>query len=177
MNPHTSAPLLRSPVLVLNQNYQPLNICTARRALVLMGLGKAETIINGRGALHTISDTLPLPSVVRLFYLVRNPLVRRRLSRRAVFYRDNFTCQYCDNETRSLTIDHIVPRSKGGQHDWENVVSACITCNHKKAGLTLKEAKMRLKKVAEVPKPNPYYMFYHRKLEEEWRPFIPWNRQ
>ena len=177
MNQNTSAPLLRSPVLVLNQNYQPLNICTARRALVLMGLGKAEIIVNGIGELRTVSHTLPLPSVVRLFYLVRKPLVRRRLSRRAVFYRDNFTCQYCDNETHKLTIDHIVPRSRGGEHNWENIVSACITCNHKKAGLTLKEAKMRLKKAAEVPKPNPYYIFYHRKLLEEWRPFIPWDRQ
>ena len=84
-----------SPVLVLNQNYQPLNICSARRALILMGRGKAEPIINGSGEVRSVADIFPLPSVVRLYYMVKKPLVRRKLSRQALFYRDNFTCQYC----------------------------------------------------------------------------------
>ena len=108
-----------SPVLVLNQNYQPLNICSARRALILMGRGKAEPIINGSGEVRSVADIFPLPSVVRLYYMVKKPLVRRKLSRQALFYRDNFTCQYCGKGTKKLTIDHIQPRCKGGKHTWE----------------------------------------------------------
>jgi len=166
---------IETPVLVLNQNYQPLNICSARRALVLMGHGKAESIVNGHGEVRSAHDIFPLPSVVRLFYMVKKPIVERRLSRRALFYRDNFTCQYCGQSTRKLTIDHVIPRCKGGKHNWENVVSACVSCNHKKAGLTPSQAKMSLRRKAEAPNPNPYYIFYHRHLEEEWRPFIPWE--
>ena len=164
-----------SPVLVLNQNYQPLNICSARRAMILMGRGKAEPIINGSGEVRSVADIFPLPSVVRLYYMVKKPLVRRKLSRQALFYRDNFTCQYCGKGTKKLTIDHIQPRCKGGKHTWENVVSACSKCNHKKAGLTPAEANMRLRTHPKAPSPNPYYIFYHRKLEDEWRQFIPWE--
>ena len=166
--------LINSPVLVLNQNYQPLNICNARRAFVLLGRGKAELLENGRGNVHSVSLTFPIPSVIRLIYLVRRPLMRRRLSRRAVFYRDGFTCQYCGKATRELTLDHIVPRSAGGPHVWENIVSACIPCNHRKAGLTPREANLRLLKEPSTPRPNPYYLFHHRHIMDEWRPFIPW---
>ena len=158
--------LLNSPVLVLNQNYQPLNVCNVRRAIVLLGRGKAEIIINGRGHIRTISLLVQVPSVIRLVYMVRRPLVRRRLSRRAIFYRDGFRCQYCGKESKNMTLDHIMPRSRGGPHVWENVVSACIPCNHRKAGLTPKEANMRMLKKPTAPRPNPYYMFHHRSILE-----------
>lgn len=167
-------PLINSPVLVLNQNYQPLNVCNVRRAIVLLGRGKAEIIINGRGHIRTISLLVQVPSVIRLVYMVRRPLVRRRLSRRAIFYRDGFRCQYCGKESKNMTLDHIMPRSRGGPHVWENVVSACIPCNHRKAGLTPKEANMRMLKKPTAPRPNPYYMFHHRSILEEWRQFMPW---
>ena len=77
-----------------------------------------------------------MPSVIRLVYMVKQPIIRRRLSRRAIFYRDDFACQYCGARGKTLTLDHIVPRSRGGAHEWDNVVSACVQCNHKKAGLT-----------------------------------------
>ena len=166
--------MINSPVLVLNQNYQPLNVCNVRRAVVLLGRGKAEIIINGRGHIRTISLLVQVPSVIRLVYMVRRPLVRRRLSRRAIFYRDGFRCQYCGKESKNMTLDHIMPRSRGGPHVWENVVSACIPCNHKKAGLTPKEANMRMLKKPTAPRPNPYYMFHHRSILEEWRQFMPW---
>jgi len=166
--------LLNSPVLVLNQNYQPLNICNTGRAIVLLGHGKAELLANGRGYVHSISQTFPIPSVIRLVYMVKRPLMRHRLSRRAVFYRDGFTCQYCGKQTRSLTLDHIVPRYRGGPHVWENIVSACIPCNHRKAGLTPKEANLRLLKEPKAPRPNPYYLFHYRHILDEWRQFIPW---
>lgn len=170
----TSGTLINSPVLVLNQNYQPLNVCNARRAFVLMGHGKAELLVNGLGYVRTVSQRFPIPSVIRLIYMVKRPLVRRRLSRRAVFYRDGFRCQYCGKEAKNLTLDHIIPRSRGGSHDWENVVSACIPCNHGKAGSTLKEAHMKLLKEPKAPRPNPYYMFHHRSILDEWRQFMPW---
>ena len=170
-----SASTIESPVLVLNQNYQPLNICSVRRAIVLMGRGKAELIVNGRGEIRSSSEAFPMPSVVRLYYMVKKPMVERRLSRQALFYRDNFTCQYCGVSTKKLTIDHMIPRSRNGKHVWENVVSACMKCNHNKAERTPKEAQLTLLKLPSAPKPNPYYIFYHRKLEDEWSPFIPWK--
>ena len=165
---------LASPVLVLNQNYQPLNICNGRRAVLLLFRGKAELLTNGAGEVRSVSTAMPNPSVIRLVYMVKRPLMSRRLSRRAVFYRDGFACQYCGLETRELTLDHVIPRSKGGPHVWENVVSSCIPCNHKKAGLTLKEANLKLNRKASAPSPNPYYIFHHRTILEDWRPFMPW---
>ena len=166
--------LINAPVLVLNQNYQPLNVCNARRAIVLIGLGKAELMENGRGDIHSVSQTFTVPSIIRLIRMVKRPLMQRRLSRRAVFYRDSFTCQYCGAKSKSLTLDHMLPRSRNGSHSWENVVTACIPCNHRKAGLTPKEADMRLMREPKSPRPNPYYIFHHRSILDEWRPFIPW---
>ena len=165
---------INKPVLVLNQNYQPLNVCNARRAIVLLGRGKAETLIDGDEHIATISRRVPIPSVIRLIYMVKRPLVRRRLSRRAVFYRDGFRCQYCGMESKNLTLDHIIPRSRKGQHVWENVVSACTPCNHRKAGFTPREANMRLLKKPAAPRPNPYYIFHYRHIQDEWRQFMPW---
>ena len=110
--------MIHAPVLVLNQNYQPLNICNVRRAMVLVGLGKAEPMANGRGDIRTISASFAVPSVIRLVYMVKQPIIRRRLSRRAIFYRDDFVCQYCGARGKTLTLDHIVPRSRGGAHEW-----------------------------------------------------------
>lgn len=166
--------VINSPVLVLNQNYQPLNICNARRAIVLVGRGKAELLENGRGHARSISHAFPIPSIIRLVHMVKRPLMRRRLSRRAIFYRDGFSCQYCGNESKELTLDHIKPRSKGGPHVWENIVSACIPCNHRKAGLTPSEANLKLLREPKAPRPNPYYLFHHRNILEEWKQFIPW---
>ena len=166
--------LINTPVLVLNQNYQPLNVCNARRAIVLIDLGKAELMENGRGHIHSVAQTFTVPSIIRLIRMVKRPLMQRRLSRRAVFYRDNFTCQYCGVEIKSLTLDHVVPRSRNGSHSWENVVTACIPCNHRKAGLTCREANMRLRREPKMPQPNPYYIFHQRSILDEWRPFIPW---
>lgn len=167
--------LINSPVLVLNQNYQPLNVCNARRAFVLLGRGKAELLASGEGYIRTVSQHIPVPSVIRLIYMVKRPVVRRRLSRRAIFYRDGFRCQYCGKESsKDLTIDHVMPRSRGGPHEWENVVSACIPCNHRKAGFTLNETQMKLMTEPKAPRPNPYYLFHFRSIQDEWRPFMPW---
>ena len=106
---------LGSTVLLLNQNYEPLNICSVRRAVSLLGRGKASLLENGRGELRTPSRVIPIPSVIRLEYLVRRPFLRQRLSRREVFLRDGYTCQYCGNGAHVLTLDHVMPRFRGGR--------------------------------------------------------------
>ena len=162
------------PVLVLNQNYQPLNVCNVRRAIVLLGRGRAELIINGKHKIMTVTDSYTAPSVIRLFNFVKRPILQRRLSREEVFSRDGYLCQYCGKSRNNLTLDHVVPRYRGGPHSWDNVVAACIPCNHRKAGATPKEAGMNLITFPREPRPNPYAMFYNRSLEDDWLQFIPW---
>ena len=136
--------MTNSPVLVLNQNYEPLNVCRARRAIVLLWRGKAEVLENNSDTMRSPSLTIAVPSVIRLVYFIKRPRVQRKLSRREIFLRDNYTCQYCGQHTKDLTIDHVIPRHLGGQHVWENVVSACKACNQRKAGRSPKSAGMKL---------------------------------
>ncbi|MEX2158281.1 MAG: HNH endonuclease [Dehalococcoidia bacterium] len=168
--------MIDSAVLVLNQNYQPLNVCNARRAFTLVDRGKAEVLEHGEGGIRTSSYLFPLPSVIRMVYLIRRPRPVMRLSRREVFNRDRYTCLYCGRQTKDLTLDHVMPRHRGGPHDWENLVSACKTCNHRKAGRTPQEARMALLHEPFAPKVNSYYVVY-RHLNgngyDGWRKFLP----
>ena len=166
--------LIRSRVLVLNQNYQPLNICDVRRAVSLLGKGKAETVQHGVEYIHTVSRMFERPEVIRLVYMVRKPLHRRKLSRREVFQRDGYSCQYCGQRNSQMTLDHVVPRCKGGQHTWDNVVTACQRCNHRKAGSTPREAGMKLRVKPREPRPNPYAGFSADRVDPAWLPFMPW---
>ncbi|MFQ5859968.1 MAG: HNH endonuclease [Dehalococcoidia bacterium] len=166
--------MLNAPVLVLNLNYEPINVCNVRRAVVLLGKEKAELLQNGRGEIHTPFLTLTIPSVIRLVFLVRRPPALRKLSRKEVLQRDSHRCQYCGRESRELTLDHVIPRRQGGAHTWENVVIACIPCNRRKAGRTPREAGMRLLRQPRAPYLNRYALLQNRPIQEEWRPFIPW---
>jgi 5-methylcytosine-specific restriction endonuclease McrA len=164
----------RLPVLVLNQNYEPLNVCTVRRAFVLVDRGKAEIIENGRGYLRSPRQQYEMPSVIRLVYLIRRPRPQGRLTRRDIFLRDGFLCQYCGKTTKDLTLDHVMPRHRGGGHHWENVVAACKICNHRKAGRTPEEARMYLKRDPFRPTYSYFRTFYHYlEANEGWRKFIP----
>jgi 5-methylcytosine-specific restriction endonuclease McrA len=166
--------MVNNPVLVLNQNYEPLNICHVRRAVVLLYQDKVEMLENGSGFIHTASQTFPLPSVVRLGYMVKRPRPKRKLTRLEVFNRDQYSCQYCGKETRQLTIDHIIPRSQGGKHTWKNVVSACMCCNHHKAGKTPKQAGMRLIHKLSQPRGNTSFIPHHyRQIRTEWQKYLP----
>jgi len=161
-------------VLVLNQNYEPLNVCNARRAFVLLHHGKAEVLEHGLGYLTSPNQVFPLPSVIRLVYLIRRPRPRLKLSRRDVFLRDKYTCQYCGIQSRDLTLDHVIPRVRGGKHSWENLVSACKSCNHRKGQRTLAEAKMQLMREPYQPRASNYLLFHHHlQHQESWRKFIP----
>ncbi len=166
--------MLRFNVLVLNQNYEPLNVCNARRAFVLVDRGKAEVLEQGAGLLRSASAAFPLPSVIRLISHIRRPRPQMRLTRREVFQRDGFACQYCGQRARELTLDHVVPRHRGGRHAWDNLVTACKRCNHHKAGLTPKEAHMSLGREPVAPRVGLYYPFLHYlEREEGWRKFVP----
>jgi len=137
---------------------------------------KAEVLEVYQAPVSTTSRVYTAPSVIRLIYLIRRPRPRVKLTRREVFIRDDHTCQYCGIRTSDLTIDHIVPRSRGGQHTWENLVSACRTCNHRKGGKTVQEARMRLKREPIEPRAGAYYTIQRRlnsSVTDEWRKFIP----
>lgn len=164
-------------VLLLNQNYEPLNVCHVRRAIILLGKGKAELLENGMGEIRTPTMLLPAPSVIRLIYHVKRPIPQRRLTRREAFLRDRHRCQYCGKESRDLTLDHVIPRQRGGKHTWENVVSACNTCNHRKGNRTPMEAGMPLRSQPGPPPANPYYPFLpYLDKRLEWRKFIPFSQ-
>ena len=166
--------MINSPVLVLNQSYEPLNVCRARRAIVLILQGKAEMLEDGMGFIRSINDTVPIPSVIKLGYYVSRTYRERRFTRLGVFHRDNYTCQYCGKQSQQLTIDHIIPRYLNGQHTWENVVSACIPCNHRKAGRTPKQAGIKL--IRQPSRPEDKYTFYiprhYRHSSSDWQKYL-----
>jgi 5-methylcytosine-specific restriction endonuclease McrA len=167
---------VNNAVLVLNQNYEPLNVCNVRRALILVIGGKAEVLEAGSHSLQSPSVSFNAPSVIRLVYLIRRPRPRVKLSRREIFIRDNYTCQYCDRQMTDLTIDHVIPRSRGGMHVWDNVVSACRQCNHRKGGKSIAEARMALRKQPHEPRPSTYYTIERRldaSLQSDWHKFLP----
>ncbi len=166
--------MVNRPVLVLNQNFEPLNVCNPMRAIVLVLSGKAEVLEHSDGSLRSPSVSFQLPSVIRLIYLIRRPRPKARLTRKEIFQRDGHTCQYCGTSGKELTIDHVLPRHRGGKHVWENVVSACRRCNHRKGGKSLEMARMRLLSRPFQPRVSPYYVV-HQYLNTciEWRKFIP----
>lgn len=163
-------------VLVLNHNYEPLNICNMKRAIVLVLTGKAEVLEAYERSISTSQQHYDAPSVIRLDYMIRRPRPRVKLCRREIFIRDNYTCQYCGTRTGDLTIDHVIPRSRGGGHSWENLVSACRVCNHRKGGKTLAEARLTLRTVPHEPHPGRYYTIQRAassRVNESWLKFIP----
>jgi len=161
------------PVLVLNANFEPIHVCSTRRAVGLLLAGKADMVVNGRGHIRTISQLIPRPSVIRLGNQVHRPRPRVKLTRREVFRRDNYTCQYCGKHDGGLTVDHVLPRYLGGEHIWSNVVAACPPCNHRKGGRKVEEAHMRLMHIPIEPPANAAYIFGRHLAENgEWEPFI-----
>ncbi|MFN0096812.1 MAG: HNH endonuclease [Dehalococcoidia bacterium] len=161
-------------VLVLNQNYEPLNVCNVRRAVVLVLRGKAEIVEHSRGVLHSAREALLLPSVIRLVHMIRRPRPKLRLTRKEIFARDGWQCVYCGRHSRDLTLDHVMPRHRGGPHTWDNLVSACKTCNHRKAGRTPGEAHMEMRSQPGTPRVSIYHSFFpYLPTRHEWQKFVP----
>jgi 5-methylcytosine-specific restriction endonuclease McrA len=167
----TGSPLYS--VLVLNANFEPINVCDMRRAIGLLLAQKASLVVNGRGEIRTIGRAFPRPSVIRLEHMIHRPRPAVKLTRREVFRRDNFTCQYCGKRASNLTIDHVTPRHLGGRHTWDNVVTACSYCNHRKGGRTLAEANMTLLHVPVEPPRSALYVYgRHLTSNHEWEPYL-----
>ncbi|MFM9105876.1 MAG: HNH endonuclease [Chloroflexota bacterium] len=168
---------MNDAVLVLNQNYEPLNVCNVRRAIVLVFDGKAEILEHHGRAIASATRRWDAPSVIRMTYHIHRPRPRVKLTRREVFIRDGFTCQYCGRiGGGDLTIDHVVPRSRGGRHSWDNLVSACKTCKHRKGGRLPNEARMTLRRQPVEPRASQYYTIERRlagDLDLAWEKFLP----
>ena len=161
-------------VLVLNASYEPLNVTSVRRAHVLVFKGKAEVIEELDHPLHSATDTYPWPHVIRLVNYVSVPrTVQRKISRRALFARDGWRCAYCGSSGGRLTLDHIVPRSRGGDSVWENVVTSCAPCNLKKGNRLLHEIEMVLRTKPRVPQPVLYIRLATPNIPTGWRPYLP----
>ena len=166
-----------SKVLILNQTFEALHVCSARRAIVLLYTGRAQRVEDTTWVLRSPSVTFPVPSVIRLHRFVRKPpLQTLSFNKRNILKRDGHTCQYCGhNSGERMTIDHVFPRSLGGRTVWENVVSACRACNLKKGSRTPQEAGMTPMR----PPAKPISVFYlgilatSRERLEAWRKYLP----
>src|SRR4051794_36194691 len=162
--------------LVLNATYEPLCVVSARRALLLVLKEKAEVLHATDRAFHSERAALPVPSVIRLTYFVKVPFrARAALSRRAVFARDDHRCQYCGAAAEN--IDHVIPRSRGGPHTWENVVAACRPCNARKEDRLVHEAGMALRKRPPAPRELTWIIVAvataSRTAPDEWLAYLP----
>ncbi|HZE36522.1 MAG TPA: HNH endonuclease, partial [Candidatus Eisenbacteria bacterium] len=132
-------------VLVLNYTYEPLHFTNARRAVTLLLAGKAESVESSPRVVRSPSRVFPLPSVIRLAVYIRKPFLERvAFNKKNILRRDGYTCQYCSRRGEKLTVDHVMPRSRGGQTTWTNVVAACLRCNLFKGNRTVEEARLRL---------------------------------
>lgn len=168
-------------VLVLNSDYEPLNVCNLRRAIILLYLGKADVLhhrdeLNEASHLFELQYSIAPPSVVRLRYHVKRPMPELKLSRRSIFARDNYTCQYCGVQSRDLTIDHIMPKRLGGGLQWENLVACCRKCNSRKADKLLQNSGMRLARQPKRPRYVPYISltkYINGTKNEIWRDYLP----
>ncbi|MBA3973168.1 MAG: HNH endonuclease [Candidatus Solibacter sp.] len=172
----TKAEPLHRPVLVLNASYEPINICAARRALVLIFKGVASAEAHAEVFLHAQMRAFALPSVIRLLEYRRIPHQSRALSRKNILIRDRYTCQYCHKAFPGgdLTLDHVIPRSRAGETSWENLVASCHTCNNRKGNRTPDEAGMKLLR---YPKPFSLHTSRHLmrlvgRAEEQWRKYL-----
>ncbi len=160
-----------SRALILNATYEPLCVVPTRRALVLVLCEKAE-LLHGTGQeFHSERATFPEPSVVRLAYYVKVPYQARvALNRRAVFARDGHRCQYCGNTAEN--IDHVVPRSRGGTHTWENVVAACRPCNARKEDRLLHESGLALRRPPSVPRERTWALAIAGAMRPDWERYL-----
>jgi 5-methylcytosine-specific restriction endonuclease McrA len=168
--------ILQDPVLVLNSTFEPIHVTAVRRALVLTLKGVAQVEELNASKVHSPSQTLAVPSVIRLLSYRHIPQQSRALSRKNILLRDRNTCQFCGEQFSSgeLTLDHVMPRSRGGPSSWENLVACCYQCNNRKGDRTPEEAGIRLQR-----RPRPFTLHTSRQLmrligrhDEKWRKYL-----
>ena len=165
-------PLLNRPVLVLNQSYEPIQVCSARRAIVLVFRGRAEVIEALDLYVRTVSDRFPVPSVVRLGIYVRVAPRQLALSKKNVLKRDGHRCQYCGTRKGPMTVDHVVPRTGNGRDTWENLVCACLPCNNLKGNQTPEQAGINLLRRPRRPSTVTSISQLIGVPDRRWRPYL-----
>ena len=168
--------LMQAPVLVLNATFEPINVTAVRRALVLMLKGVAQAEETNHSEVHSTSKAIQVPSVIRLLSYRHIPQQSRALSRKNILLRDRNTCQFCGEAlpASELTLDHVMPRSRGGRSSWENLVASCYSCNNRKGDRTPEEAGLKLQR-----RPRPFTLHTSRQLmrlighrDEKWRKYL-----
>ena len=164
---------LGKKVLVLNQSYEPLMVIGAKRAIVLLLSQKSECVANYSDVIRSQSFSMTLPSVIRINKYIRFFRTDVVLNRNNILKRDNFTCQYCMKKVHNMTIDHIIPKNRGGKDSWNNLVAACSNCNTRKGNNLLENIEMKLLK---KPK-KPNYLFYFKQYinkdaQDSWKEYL-----
>jgi len=163
-------------VLVLNSTYEPINVCTTRRAIVLVLKGIARAEERSERFFHSSRTAIPVPSVIRLIEYVHIPFERKSLSRKNILLRDHNTCQYCARiyAPSELTLDHVIPKSRGGHSNWDNLVACCKRCNNRKGNALPDEAGMRL-----IKRPQAFSLHVNRQImrylgrsDAAWRKYL-----
>jgi 5-methylcytosine-specific restriction endonuclease McrA len=176
MSEDTHQRLLQEPVLVLNATYEPINVTAVRRALVLILKGVAATEEEDGSFIHAARLAVRIPSVIRLLEFRRIPYQTRALSRKNLLLRDRYTCQFCGRllPAHELTLDHVIPRSRGGHTDWDNLVACCHKCNNLKGDRLPEEAGLRL-----LRPPRPFTLHTSRQImrmmghsDDRWRKYL-----
>jgi 5-methylcytosine-specific restriction endonuclease McrA len=160
-------------VLVLNATFEPINVCTVKRAVVLLLKDKAEVIEHSEWKLRSASCSMQRPTVIRLVTYVHIPrdTHRRKITRRAVFARDEWTCQYCGSRT-NLTVDHVIPKSKGGGSSWDNIVASCAPCNRRKGDLLPRQVGMQLLRKPRTPSPHVFIRVASPAIPVAWQQYL-----
>lgn len=163
---------MNATVLVLNKDFQPLSVCSVRRSIRLLFMNKAEMLHDyPERKIHTVSEVYDYPSVIRLLRYIKIPYKSTVLSRHNIMKRDAHQCQYC-GDSSNLTIDHIIPSSRGGQDTWENLTTACNQCNVTKGNRTPKEAGMTLLQKPFRPVHITFFQSLLGAIQEEWKPYL-----
>lgn len=159
-------------VLILNQDFSALSLCTVQKAFVLLFLNKAELISQcEKSFLHTVTRQFPKPTVIRLQRYAHVPYKGVTLNRQNILKRDNFECQYCGS-VKNLTIDHLMPRSKGGKSTWKNLVTACARCNSLKGDQTPEQAGMKLRMEPRKPSFTAFLSLHPHHIHESWKSWL-----
>jgi 5-methylcytosine-specific restriction endonuclease McrA len=161
-------------VLVLNSDYRPLNVTALKRAVRLLFAGKAEVVHNRDRAIGCVSFEMPLPSIIRMLYYIKNGRVRVALTKKNVLLRDNYECQYCSCEIdrRFPTVDHVQQKSRGGLSSWQNLVAACQRCNGRKGDRRLEDTGMRLRRQPKEPRNIPFLVVRRHTGDDEWEKYL-----
>ena len=165
--------MLNGNVLVLNENYEPLSVCSVKRAVIMQILGKVEVVESFDGIrVRSVNNSLVRPSVVRLSRYVKVPYKRILLTRKNIIRRDRHVCQYCGDSKGLMTVDHVIPKRFGGEDTWENLVCACARCNNLKADRPPEHSGMKLARKPRRPNHITFIQSFIGVSDDRWRPYL-----